>query len=297
MKQGWRRAGPIELFECHGSSVKPRVVITAGVHGDEYEGAVAVAEVARSLRPADLAGSVVCLPIANPTAFSAGQRTTPGDGKNLARTFPGNPEGTETERLAAHLWSEVVRDADYLIDLHSGGVEYRFLPVAGFYGEPAEGNVSYDSARRFGLAHLWQLPPTRGVLSHEAWTRGIPAIGMEYLGAGQLSSAGVDAYVNGIFSCLSYWGLLQNTARSNGPASVVYGDWLLAETEGIFRECATLGQEVDRGEAVAQIFNPRGEPLQKFAAPAAGIVLGLRSKAYVHSGDWGVLVGVREPER
>jgi predicted deacylase len=295
MKHGWQSAGAIEWFAVEGEQSGPRVVVVGGIHGDEYEGPAAVAALVRLLRPEDVAGTIVAVPVANPMAFAASQRTTPSDGMNLARTFPGNPAGSDTERLAAFLWNEIVGDARYIIDLHSGGVEYGFIPVAGFYGDAVAGNASYESALRFGLPHLWQLPPTNGVLSNEAWKRGVTAIGMEYLGAGQLSREGADAYLRGILSCLAYWGVLRGREALRASGEVIYGDWMLASAEGIFRECVALGTAVEAGQRVAEIVNTRGEPLQEFVAAAEGIVAGLRSKAYIREGNWGVLIGTKEP--
>ena len=65
---------------------------------------------------------MIAMPVVNPLAFAAGSRTTPEDGLNLARVFPGNPNGSITERLAAVIFNEYVSRANYLIDLHSGGV-------------------------------------------------------------------------------------------------------------------------------------------------------------------------------
>jgi hypothetical protein len=95
--------------------------------------------------------------------------------------------------LAAAIFVELAAPADYVIDLHSGGVEYVFLPVAGFYGESASGNPSFQAARTFGLPALWQLPETDGVLSCEAWRRGRIAIGTEYLGAGLIAMFAIIA--------------------------------------------------------------------------------------------------------
>src|SRR5262249_30684688 len=150
--------------------------------------------------------------------------TTPEDGLNLARTFPGKREGTVTERLAAELFG-VVSQTDCLIDLHSGGVEYTFLPVACFYGEPSADNSSYQAARHFGLPALWQAPLTPGVLSHELWKRGIVSIGAEYLGAGQLSAEGAMRYVDGILSCLALWGVCPSENKFPPDGKAFAGDW------------------------------------------------------------------------
>ena len=117
---------------------------------------------------------------------------------------------------------------------------------------------------------------------------------MEYLGAGQLALAGMEAYTNGILSCLAHWGLLSDGILP-ARGSVIYGDWLLAQTDGIFYECLGLGTKVETGDLIAQICDTRGEPLQDFRAPAAGIIAGLRSKAFVRKDSWGVLAGCWEP--
>ena len=159
-------AGPdIHYFVCQGSEPGPVAVDTGGIHGDEYEGPSAIQRLARQLDAATLRGKVIGIPVANPSAFLAGTRTNPEDGCNLARCFPGDPWGSSTERLSAALFQEFIMGADYLIDLHSGGVAYRFLPVAAFYGDAGAGNASYAAALAFGLPTLWRLPETAGVLS------------------------------------------------------------------------------------------------------------------------------------
>ncbi|MEO7649955.1 MAG: succinylglutamate desuccinylase/aspartoacylase family protein, partial [Bryobacteraceae bacterium] len=180
---------------------------------------------------------------------------------------------------------------DLLIDLHSGGVEYHFVPVAGFYGEPVAGNPSFDAARRFGLPYSWQLPPTKGVLSRECWKLGITTVGCEYLGAGQLSETGVSAYVAGILSCLALSGVCSRGEALSPGGGVVIGDWMLATAEGLFRARCRLGDAVAAGDALAEIHSERGAVCQSFVAQGSGRVLGLRSKAYIRSGDWGVLIG------
>ena len=167
-------------------------------------------KLAERLRTEAIRGTVVLVPVANPLAFGAGTRTTPEDGRNLAREFPGRAEGTITQRLAAAIFSRLVEDARYLIDLHSGGVEYEFTPLAGFYGAPHPENASYQAARHYGLPVLWRLPETSGVLSCEAVRRGVVSIGHEYLGGGRLSLPGADAYADGALSVLRHWEILKD---------------------------------------------------------------------------------------
>jgi predicted deacylase len=281
----------LDVFCCRGESTHPLGVITAGIHGDEYEGPAAIAELAKQLDPGSMIGSLIAVPVANPAAFRAGTRTNPEDGLNLARSFPGVDDGSPTQQLAYQLFEQLASKADVLIDLHSGGVAYSFLPVAGFYGDPGPDNISFQMARRMGIRHLWQLPATDGVLSCEVWKRGVATIGAEYLGSGQLSRMGVTTYKNGIVSCLQQAGILTGTSESIVESETFTGDWQIADENGIFEALTELGDRVARSALLARITNGRGDTLQVFKAPNDGIVLGLRSKAYVQQGDWAVLLG------
>jgi predicted deacylase len=295
---GWRTwqatsDAALEVFCFRGHAASPVALIIAGVHGDEYEGPAAVLSLAQCLSTDSLRGTLIAVPVANPAAFTAGTRIHPEDGRNLARTFPGNPKSGPSERLAAAIFGELATRSDYVIDLHSGGVEYVFLPVAGFYGEPASGNPSFEAARAFGLPALWQLPETDGVLSCEAWRRGKVAIGTEYLGAGQLSKDGVRDYRNGVAACLAHWGMFTSDPPDPKTPAVFAGDWQLASAAGIFTAFCRIGDPVTKGTALAIITGTRGQALQEFVSAGDGVILGLRSKAYVRETNWAVLVGKR----
>ncbi len=295
--QNWRATPEVALhvFALGSEADGPTVLVSAGVHGDEYEGPAAVARLAQELRGKTLDGRVLLVPVMNPLARLSGTRITQEDGKNLARCFPGRQEGTVTERLAAAIFEHLVMPSTFVIDLHSGGVEYLFLPVAGFYGEMDGANASFKAARSFGLPSLWQLPPTDGVLSYEAVKVGKVAIGHEYLGAGQLSQVGTLAYVQGTMNCLRAWSILsaEPAAAKVTKQSCFTGDWLLANTVGLFLPQVALGNDVEKGAALAEIHNERGEVLEIIYAPFAGQILGLRSKAHIPQGAWAVLLGKR----
>lgn len=281
----------LDVFECAGEVSGPSVLVVAGVHGDEYEGPAAIADLASRLAPESLRGTVQLIPVANPFAFAAGTRTSPIDGLNLARVFPGKEAGSPTEQLAHLLFHEFAARADYLIDLHSGGVEYEFLPVAGFYGEANVENPSFQAARATGIQTLWQLPETPGVLSREVTRAGKVAIGAEYLGAGRLSPEGAKAYARAVQSCLELWQLLERSNSLALPEARVFtNDWLLATATGVFHGRRKLGDSVRRGDELADIVGRRGEVLARITAPDKGVVLGLRSKAYIAEGNWAVLL-------
>jgi predicted deacylase len=75
----------------HGSRPRPRLSVTAGIHGAECVSMAALREVVLGLDPSAFAGSLVAALTASPAAFAA--RTiyvNPLDGLNLNRRFPGD---------------------------------------------------------------------------------------------------------------------------------------------------------------------------------------------------------------
>lgn len=282
----------LDVFTCRGRRPGPTALVVGGIHGDEYEGPAAIWRLAESLRPDEVAGAVTLLPVASPLAWDAGTRTTPPDGVNLARVFPGDAGGTPTERLAHFLFETYGRRCDYLIDLHSGGVEYDFVPVAGFRGEAVEENPSFTAARAMGLGALWQLPDRPGVFSREVAQLGAVTVGAEYRGMGQLNRDGARDYAQSIRACLSLWGMLSGSPLPElSPQPVFASRWLLCPATGVFTTNLRLGDCFHAGDTLAEIRDPRGHVLAPVVAHELGTALALRSKAYAREGDWAVLLG------
>ena len=85
----------------NGSRPGPRVAVTAGIHGAEYVSIAALREVVLGLDPSAVTGSLVAVLTASPAAFAARSiYVNPLDGLNLNRQFPGDPNGSPSQRLA-----------------------------------------------------------------------------------------------------------------------------------------------------------------------------------------------------
>lgn len=111
-----------------GTKEGPTMMISAGVHGAEYIGVQALSELSRELDPRELKGNVICLHVANPSAFRDYVRFfVPEDGKNLNRVFPGKKDGTLSERIAWTITGKLQSKADYYIDLHAGDTSEEYL--------------------------------------------------------------------------------------------------------------------------------------------------------------------------
>jgi hypothetical protein len=106
----------------------PTALLTGGNHGDEYEGPIALFDLARTLKAGDVSGRVIIVPAMNYPAFVAGTRTSPIDKGNMNRSFPGRPDGTVTQKIADYFQRELLPLADVVLDFHSGGKTLDFLP-------------------------------------------------------------------------------------------------------------------------------------------------------------------------
>jgi uncharacterized protein len=266
-----------------------------GVHGDEFEPMVAIRQLMTELDEASLRGKVTLVPVANEAAFLHGQRTAE-DGLDLARTCPGDPDGSITERTA-HAVSQLIRTADYFIDLHTGGTTMSVLPLTGYKLVPDE--AMRETQRR--MAHAFNLPLVWGTdyrlegrtlsIARDA---GIPSIYAEYLGSGLCDSDGVQAYVDG---CLNVMGMLDMLDREQ-PASRVErtvddfresaGHMQIrnpAPITGFFEPSVQLGDEVKVGEPLGTVSDLLGENVVSVASQETGTVIVLRTFSRVHVGD------------
>jgi len=289
------------LIVVAGAKPGLTAALIGGIHGDEYEGPSALWRIVDTVDPAALSGRLLIVPIANLPAFSVGSRTSPVDGQNLARIFPGDASGTLSFRLAHCLFERLVAKADFLVDCHSGGVRLGFLDVAGFYAAgdgiaPHAAAASFALARDMGLAHLWRLPSRPGVLSYEATRRGIPATGGEIGGRGGLLQTEVDGYFDGIRRILAARGMIAPPPGLKAAPryeSHLEGDWQLAPVGGFIDNHVALGQRVDKGAMLATIRSPLGETLSTMRAPFDGLVMGVRHLRMIAPGEWATCV-VRE---
>ncbi|MEM7465051.1 MAG: succinylglutamate desuccinylase/aspartoacylase family protein, partial [Pseudomonadota bacterium] len=113
---------------CNGEG--PTALLTGANHGDEYEGPVALQNLARDLQPEEISGRVIIVPFLNYPAFLSATRTSPIDKCNMNRIFPGKPDGSASEKIADYFQRKLLPEADVVLDFHSGGKTLDFVPFA-----------------------------------------------------------------------------------------------------------------------------------------------------------------------
>ena len=295
----WRRsslpvgeAAPIETFTLTAAKPGPLLAVFGGVHGDEPEGVFAARTIAGMALDL-LCGEVVVVPVAHPAAFAANTRTSPEDNGNLARVFPGNPDGTPTERVAAVLTEHILSKADALIDLHTAGRHYDMPLLAGF-GSSGPGdarNTALKMAEAFGADVVWLHPGTStGRTLSVMQARGKPAIYTEAPGGARLERRPLDRYVEGVQRVMAALGMLAPLAPLAAQALTVNGAGntdeagVTAPVAGHFCASVTVGQVVGAGDPLGHILRLDAQPLP-IATPHDGAVMYLRRTARIEAGD------------
>jgi predicted deacylase len=293
----------LPLLLARGRSDGPRVAVLGGVHGDEYEGVTAAAAIWREVDVEVLRGSLAVVPVCNAPAVDAGTRSSPVDDRNLARTFPGSPEGSLTERIADVLSRSVIRNSDFLIDLHSAGQHYAMPLLAGCYAAADElGRACEAAALAFGAPVYWAHPgiaPGRSL--SVALDAGIPNLYVECGGGGRVRPDDLAAYRLGVRRVLAHLGCLPPLPPAPPPRLRLRstGDldtWLTIAADGVLLQLARVLDTVTRGQTLGVVVDPRdGETLQTLAAPFDGVVVMARRTARVRPSDGAYMVAL--PDR
>jgi predicted deacylase len=286
--EGW----VVRAFVAAGTRPGPTLTILAGIHGDEYEGPLAIAEQLAALPLGELAGTVLAVPVANPPAFAAGTRESPLDDKNLARCFPGSAAGTAIERLAWTLTTEAITPADALIDLHSAGVAYEMPLLVGYcVGPGAVGARSRALALAFGAPLVWEHPESApGRTLSAALDRGIPCVYTGASGGGGAPPETIRCYVEGLRRVQVALAMLPGTLPESRHVAFWRGAGdtdrtLAAPASGLLRGAVAVGDPVAVGQTLGEIVDYDGRPLATIGAPVDGVVVMTRRLPRVAAGD------------
>jgi predicted deacylase len=289
--------GPVRLKykTITGQQPGPKLLITGGVHGDEFEPIVAIRRLIDVPELSAVRGQLTLVPVVNEAAFARGARVAE-DGLDLARTCPGKPDGSITEQTA-HALSELIRAADYYIDLHTGGTMLSVWPLTGYmlHSNSKVLDQQRAMARAFNLPVIWgtdaQLDGRSLSVARDANVRAIYA---EYLGGGQCSLAGVTAFVEGCLNVMVWLGMVDRPPPPSNvrfvvedprPGSGHIQRCYPAPAEGCFEAAVELGQHVIAGQCLGHVVDPLGSERHEVRANETGHVLGLRSFSSVRKGD------------
>jgi hypothetical protein len=295
----------IPVAVLHGARPGPVLAIVSGAHGTEYASIVAVQQLIDLVKPADLSGTLILVPLVNVPSFEKlTPHVNPTDNKSMNSRYPGDPNGTQTDRASAVITKEVVDQCDHLIDLHGGDLDENLRPYSYW---TVTGNQQQDQASRamllaFGLDHIIisdrpKDPKASRYLENTATTRGKPSFTAEAGRSGPVVAGDVDVLVNGSLGTMRHLKMFAGTVTPAGKP-VLKPTWVEkivsvpADRDGVFHAAVDRDAHVAKGAKIAFVTDYLNRPLQDVLAPEAGIVMFIRAVPSLKKGDTMVNIGV-----
>ena len=288
----------------------PNLLITAGVHGDEFAPMLALWELIKqfensTLSTDSLCGSVTLVPVVNESAFERGHRCGE-DNLDLARICPGNVNGTTTERTAVEL-STLICNVDFYVDLHTGGTEFSVFPLAGYslHSNSKILEIQRGMARAFNLSFIWGTSAKlKGRSLSVARDADVPAIYTEYLGGLDKCDESKDCCIEGCLNVMSHLKIIDRPQPVQKVAEIIEdkrpesGHMQICNPSpisGFFEAAVELGQNIMVGDRIGKVFKVDGGEASEVLSSQNGKVIVLRIHPRVKKGEMTAVIAEPNP--
>jgi len=264
---GW---GTVEIpVVSIANGTGPTVLLTAAVHGDEYEGQIALSRLARTLDPGEVQGRVILLPCVNVPTALADVRLSPIDGWDINRCFPGDPRGTFSQMLAHWLDTVVLPHADICVDLHTAGHSFdAALSTNMHYAQDSDVRErTMAAAAAFGAPYnvVFSGVDEGATFTSCVERRGILSLGTEVGGWGRVNVDGVRIAERGVRNILKHFNVVEgtpDTTQDNGDAGTRHmmvrslDGYTFVPRDGLFEPLNRTGDPVRAGQTAGYLHNP-----------------------------------------
>ncbi len=281
----------------------PTALLSGGNHGDEYEGPIALVDLANRLSVGDVSGRVIIVPYMNYPAFQAARRVSPVDGLNMNRIFPGRPDGTITEKIADYFQRTLLPMADYVLDFHSGGRSLDFVPFAACHVLSDKDQQTRSVAARdaFGAPYamtMLEIDAT-GMYDTAAEELGRVFVTTEIGGGGTATASTVGIARRGVANFLKHAGILAgDIERSPSIELEMSGPdcFCFSQARGLVEPVVDLGETVRTGDLLVRIhlIDRLGAPPEEYRARMGGILAARHFSGLAATGDCLAVVATRK---
>jgi hypothetical protein len=244
----------------------------------------------RTLQPANIAGTLLCVPVVNAYGFIGRSRYLP-DRRDLNRAFPGSANGSLAARLAHLFLKDVVHRCQFGIDLHTAAVHRVNLPQ--IRSNFAKSPRCRELSEAFGAPVVIESPERPGSLRRAAREAGIDVLVYEGGEGLRLDEFAIKAGVDGIANVMLKTGMLElpeeydpgPPVAGSAPLFANASKWVRASDGGIFRTTKQIGHAVSAGEVIGAVANPYDDGETKVKATHRGIIVGRATLPIVNMGD------------
>lgn len=277
-----------------GSGKGPTMLLVAGVHGSEYVGIETCKRVFLRVDPDRLSGTLITVPCLNlPAFYGLAAHVNPVDGVNPGRVFPGQPDGSYTERMVHLVW-DLARRADYVIDLHGGDLEEELVNYSqvNLTGNDAVDGAAEALARALNMPFFVrrpapaELPRANSGLHPVAASHGIPAVLAEAGSHGVLDEHEVTVLFGALRNALRHVGMLAEPLDPpREPLVLRRFEGVTAPAEGFWYPAVRKGEIIRKGQRVGEMRGFFDEPLGPVISDEDAVVLGVIATPARRKGD------------
>lgn len=263
----------------------PTIFVSAAVHGDELNGIDIIRRLIKQNKLKITKGTVIAVPMVNVYGVVNQSRYMP-DRRDLNRCFPGSAKGSLAGRVAHIFLNEIVRHCDYGIDLHTGAIHRSNLPQIRADMSDLETKAL---AEVFGVPVILNSNLVDGSLRESAIKNQTKILLYEAGEALRFDEFSIRAGMKGIINVLQHLGMLRKATTSKKKKLMPFiangSQWVRANESGIVHNLINLGDQVTKGQILAEIGGPYGEVLDSVIASRSGIVIGKQNIPLVQEGE------------
>ncbi|WP_224450172.1 succinylglutamate desuccinylase/aspartoacylase family protein [Haloprofundus salilacus] len=266
--------------------------IQAASDGDELNGVGVVKRAIPRIDPAELSGTILVVGIVNYHAFQVAEHRNPIDDTKMNRAYPGDENGTSTERIAAATFDAATR-ADLILDLHQGSTSRMINEVRVRCGPRHRlHRECLDLAKTFGCGYILDQKGPDGQLARAGPDEGIPTIDPELGGCVGWDDESIRLGVRGIFNVLHDYGFLDGDVERSPQTRAGGFDQYGSPAGGLVEFRCDLGDRVSAGETLFEVTDVFGQLKGRVTADNAGIFWRSRRLPQVATGEYVCSVGV-----
>ena len=266
----------------------PCILITGGIHGDEFNGVEIVRQIISKKFNKPTCGTIICIPIVNIFGFLNQTREFP-DGRDLNRVFPGSKRGSLASRYAYHLMNEIVPHVDYCIDYHTGGRE-RFNVSQIRINDDKE---TLELAKIFGAPFILKSKNRDKSFRDSCVKKGKKVLLFEGGKSLSINSEIVDIGIAGALNVMHHLGIRDYTKELESykltkevkPILIDKSSWIRARYSGMFHPKAQTGSFVKKDDIIGSISGPFGDFEKQVKAPNSGYIICTNESCIVNQGD------------
>jgi len=284
---------PTPVLVINGKNPGPTICLTSTIHGDELNGIEVVRRVMYDIKPDDLNGVMIGVPIVNMQGFQRSSRYL-SDRRDLNRYFPGDPHGSLASRVANSLFTEIIQHCSYLIDLHTGSFRRNNLPQI-------RANMSNEKIAEFveGFDKIAVVhhAGNQGMLRTAANQAGITAITMELGESSRIQENQIVAGTYAVNSVLDKLNVYSRMFIWGDPKPAYYESvWLRAESGGILFSEVGLGETVKKNDLLGIVTDPITNQKTELKSPVTGNVIGMAVNQVVIPGFAAYHIGIKSTQ-